>query len=861
MLFQKKLVPLDRRRGPGRPPRNKQLSAIKHSTLDSSTANEELGEKENTDTKSDVKVDESDNFLVSSIPNGDVEMEHSVKIETDSGGRITRSDSRTSSLRVSKNVVKSDVDSDLDDHNTSNESLNCHVNTRSHDEDDHKHEIFTNRSSPSSTEGIRENNTPDLPNVPSPLPVLPESGSDSVSDSVSEDVPSLTPQIPTPHSLDSGDYPHSVECPTVEESNINSPSIQSPRSCVPSPTPSPVPSESVLKQEESETVFKDEVSETVFKQEEEIKEESVDKQVDEQNQDNMAASSADVLASVDSILSPVNTEEHEETEKCEQILADSSAIASSDLVAEMENEMNNSNEEECDEIDNNSTGDIPSDDNFQDFNSDTTTQEALRATENLAQVIAAADLESSLEQMEESAATTVTTEQIMQHEENVNIASVGSASVPSVEPQPPSDPPNPSPRHPHPSPHNTVSPHHPSPHHPGPSPHHPSPHHTMSPHPTLSPQCIPMSMGQMFSPGQQMNTMPSVSNNRYNNEIDVSQLAGLESPASISSNEMQNTSGDNLQQQQQQQQHHRQQQQQQLTQNTFPDCAQAQPQFTSNVQFNSNYMDTVNHAAMMGNAAYMPIVSSAAINFVPPQNTFTGVLIQQPNQTHRLSHNNTPCPPNVTRQVTAATFGAGGQNSCSLQKLQQLTNGIMEIPDNMTPPPNLTPPPSLNMTPPTSMMRTMTATPIPNQQTSQQQYRQYQRQKSSGSSSGRSKNTNIAMNPNVTFTPNVTIQPGSNMIPRYNIMEGYRMQQQMINPGYITNTSFINTLRQPNLPMQMGLNMNMNPMNMNPINAINPQQHFQQHMQSPQSNNMYTTYGYLNGGLSNTLNMNNVMRR
>ena len=841
-------------------------------------------------------MDESDDLLVSSIPNGDVDMEHSVKIETDSGGRITRSDSRNSNLRLSKNVVKSDVDSDLDDHNTSSESLNCHVNTRSMDEDDHKHETCTIRSSPSSTEGIRENNTPDLPNVPSPLPVLAESGSDSVSDSVSEDVPSLTPQIPTPHSLDSGDFPNSVECPTVDESNINSPSIQSPRSCVPSPTPSPVPSEPILKQEEPDTEF-NEVEDSMFdtiehraahsplsfghsecdsvKQEEELRTETseqlseqVSEQLSEQNENNMAASSADVLASVDSILSPVNSQETEDAENCEPILADSSAIASSDLVAEMENEMNNSNEEECDEIDNTSTADIPSDDNFQDFNSDTTTQEALRATENLAQVIAAADLESSLEQMEEqSAATTVTTEHILQHDDSVNIASVGSASVPSVEPQPPSDPPNPSPRHPHPSPHNTVSPHHPSPHHPGPSPHHPSPHHTMSPHPTLSPQCIPMSMGQMFSPGQQqMNTMQSVGNNRYNNEIDVSQLAGLESPASISSNEMQNTSGDNLQQQQQQQQqqqHHRQQQQQQqqqqLTHNTFPDCAQAQPRFPSNmsnVPFNSNYMDTVNQAAMMGNATYMPIVSSAAINFGPPQNTFTGLVIQQQNQTHRLSHNNTPCPPNATQQVAAAAFGPGGQNSCSLQKLQQLTNGIMEIPDNMTPPPNLTPPPTLNMTPPTSMMRTMSATPVPNQPPSQQQYRQYQRQKSSGSSSGRSKNTNIAMNPNVAFTPNVTIQPGSNMIPRYNIMEGYRMQQQMINPGYIANTSFINTLRQPNLPMQMGLNMNMNPMNMNPINAINPQQHFQQHMQSQQPNNMYT-YGYLNGGL----NMNNVMRR
>ena len=569
---------------------NNKKSAITDSGLNSSGGEGELSEKENTDTKSGDSLNECDN-VGSGIPNGDMEIEHSVKIETDSVGRITRSESRTPCFQFGRMAAKSDVDSDLDDHNTSSESLNVHMNTRSNDE--HKHETCTNRSSPSSTEGVRENSTPDLPiQVPSsPLPVLPESGSDSVSPSISEDVPSLTQQIPTPHSLESGvDYPHSMDesltaqIPTphslesgvdyphsMDDSNMNSPSIQSPRSCVPSPTPSPIPLDPACREEERDELGEEDNK--LVKTEREH--ENPEPDSEQKDLDNMAAgSSDDVLGNVertvsddmlvgmdrtstedvlgvDSILSPVNVDTSLQT--CEQIMADSSAIASSDLVAEMENSMNNSNEE-IDEIDNNSTADIPSDDNFQDLDSDTTTQEALRATENLEQVIAAEDLESSLEQMEESTNTaSVTAEPIasIPHEETVNVASVGShgsASVHSVEHQPMSDPPNPSPRHPHPSPHNTVSPHHPSPHHPGPSPHLPSPHHTMSPHPNLSPQC--MNIGQqMFSPNQQMNPMPNASINttRFGNEIDVTQLAGLESPASISSNEMQNTSGENLQ--------------------------------------------------------------------------------------------------------------------------------------------------------------------------------------------------------------------------------------------------------------------------------------------------------------------------
>lgn len=82
------------------------------------------------------------------------------------------------------------------------------------------------------------------------------------------------------------------------------------------------------------------------------------------------------------------------------------------------------------------------------------------------------------------------------------------------------------------------------------------------------------------------------------------------------------------------------------------------------------------------------------------------------------------------------------------------------------------------------------------------------------------------------------------------------MQQPMLNTSYIANTGFINSLRQPpNLPMQMSLNMNMNQINpMNPM-SMNPQQHFQQHMQPPQSNNVYTAYSYINSGLNMNMNM------
>ncbi|XP_052262827.1 histone acetyltransferase KAT6A-like isoform X2 [Dreissena polymorpha] len=838
-------------RRPGRPPKKRDEKQVETS-MDEQTS-------DNDQEDNDLRTDHS-KYRDRQLPNGEL------NLSSDTSSSDSESEHETR-LPVKNNIVSHNRRSTLKTSAKTESKGGNKVTSENHTSTElkvRKSPIKLERtactkksSSPSSTEGVREKLTPEVPVcVPSPSPVLPESCSDFVSDSISDDVPSLTPQMPTPHSVDSFDGPNSIDRAFEEgESKVRA-TAGANNSCLKTTS-------DLARNRPRSDVGMD--AQDCFGGD--------DKQINELSE------------------------------------ADSSALASSSIVEQMANEDMEHELDDCDDIDNdNSMGDIPSDDNLQDFDSDTSASEALRATENLI----AAEINSSMEQPEETtaAANNLTNEPLVQREETMHIdsiASVGSShsvNVSSVEPpiqQP--EPPMPSPRHPHPSPHNIVSPHHPSPHQPGPSPHLPSPHHTMSPHHTLSPhpnhvspQCNQMN-NQMFSPNQQMNNLNSsnMSSNRYGNEIDVSQLAGLESPTSMSSTELQNTSGDGSLQQ------HRQQQSlgASIT-SLLADCAQQHPQqqlftnnhFTNNpVQISycaTSYMDTVN-PALIGNScgAYMPIMTStqAAMNFMSPNNFSQVLLQQQPpqqNQTQRLSHNNTPCPSNV-RQGNATGFD-NRHNSCSLAKLQQMTNGIMDIiPENqqMTPPPQLTPPPSVSsMSTPTSMMRAM-QTPNPVQQTMQQQqqqqqyqqqrqYQQSSRQKSSSSSKQKNTNVNIGSNinmgPNVPFSPNVAIQPNTNMLPRYNIMDPYRMQQPMLNTSYITaNPSFINQLRQPNLPMQMSLQMNMNPINsINSINTMNhmnmnPQQHFQQQaFQPPQSNNVYT-YGYINGGLQNPLNMN--MRR
>ena len=332
-------------------------------------------------------------------------------------------------------------------------------------------------------------------------------------------------------------------------------------------------------------------------------------------------------------------------------------------------------------------------------------------------------------------------------------------------------------------------------------------------------------VGGVFTPTPS-NTINNVPNTNLSNggfgtvDIDVTQL-GLESPTSISSNEMPVSSVETT-----------------PTPN-FPDCAQVQS-FCNN-SGPGRFMDTVNSPQPVSSTgSYMP--PNTTVNYCPSVTTYTApsVLLQQ--NTQRLSHTSPPCSLQHARQSPNYQTNA----SCSLAKLQQLTNGIMEIvPENtMTPPPNLTPPP-VNMTPPPTMVRNMATPPIPTLQPQMnQQYKQFQRRPSNVRKSPNV--PNVTVNPNMTFTPNVTI-PQSGMIARYNVINGYRMQQPMINPSYISNPSFIN---QSQLPVQMSLvNMHTN-------------QSFQQQIQPSQSNNpVYTTtYGYLNAGLSApTLNMN--MRR
>lgn len=370
---------------------------------------------------------------------------------------------------------------------------------------------------------------------------------------------------------------------------------------------------------------------------------------------------------------------------------------------------------------------------------------------------------------------------------------------------------------------------------------------------------------QVFQPNSTMGPMTNtnIGNNGYGNEMDVTQLPGLESPASISSNDMPNSnnSGETVAPQ--------------IL--GFMDCAEAQSQRTYINNMNSRnsgrYMDMVSSS--------YPVVSSCG-SFISPVPTGTNIVQnfcpppvstyalqqqqqQQQNSTHRLTHSNSQCrvqqPPSVSHQNSGPGPYPPQNISCNLAKLQQLTNGLPDLmPEStMTPPPNLTPPPH-NMTPP-PMMRGMATPPIPNQQNSSglmgQQYKQYQQQQRQRQSSVR-KSPNVTVNPNMPFTPNVTIRPGSNMITGYNnLLDSYRMRQPMLNPGYINHGFPLNQLGQtPQIPMQMlNMNMNMN-MNMNPA-----QQHFQQHMQPSQSNNMYA-YGYINGSLPPSLNnMNGMMRR
>ncbi|XP_019865415.1 histone acetyltransferase KAT6A isoform X2 [Aethina tumida] len=248
-------------------------------------------------------------------------------------------------------------------------------------------------------------------------------------------------------------------------------------------------------------------------------------------------------------------------------------------------------------------------------------------------------------------------------------------------------------------------------------------------------------------------------------------------------------------------------------------------------------------------------------------------------QTNPHGHSHTPGPtptPTPSIQPNGGQPG-GGNSSCSLAKLQQLTNGLEMIPptscNTMTPPPTamtLTPPPHhphATMTPPPPPSHQMiqnqgrnltppTALPL------QQQVLGYHKYYQSGMNvnqlpgsvtppigqnlgrSGRNSSNVPPMqhmqSPSSRVSPNVTLNP--------NVMYNYRMTPQQTAgavTGYITNTAagFINN---PQIPMQM---MNMAQSQYQDPAAI---------QRAAQQNTMYT-YSYINGGMLQSLN--GTMRR
>ncbi|KAK9887773.1 hypothetical protein WA026_000088 [Henosepilachna vigintioctopunctata] len=252
-------------------------------------------------------------------------------------------------------------------------------------------------------------------------------------------------------------------------------------------------------------------------------------------------------------------------------------------------------------------------------------------------------------------------------------------------------------------------------------------------------------------------------------------------------------------------------------------------------------------------------------------------------QANSHAHVHTPGPaptPTASIQGNAGQASASGNSSCSLAKLQQLTNGLEMIPpscNTMTPPPTamtLTPPPNHHsMTPPPSHqmiqnqhVRNLSTSPSalpPNLQPQVLGYHKYYQTNMNsnqlggavtppiGQNLGRSgrNSSNVVQHMQSSssrVSPNVTLNP--NMM--YNSLNNYRMAPQQA-PGtvtsYITNTA-AGFISNPQIPMQMGV-MNMTQTQYQDPAAI---------QRAAQQNTMYT-YGYINGGLMSQLN--GTMRR
>lgn len=216
-----------------------------------------------------------------------------------------------------------------------------------------------------------------------------------------------------------------------------------------------------------------------------------------------------------------------------------------------------------------------------------------------------------------------------------------------------------------------------------------------------------------------------------------------------------------------------------------------------------------NYMNMQGN--YMNIPQGGSYVSVPMSSVIQHRMASQQSASHQ-SCSTVGSPTNFYLQSAMhqqSSSGQGNSPSCSLSKLQQLTNGFDMIAQGhcstMTPPPmNLTPPPSSHST----------MTPPPHQAAN------YQRLYPSNSSS-RSSHQVPARSPNVSINPQLMAQ-----YPSFN---GYRQQA-----GY---SGFINQSAQ--LPVQMSV---MN-----------------QYTQD-QQNTMYTAYGLYNSS-SLMQPLNSTIRR
>lgn len=388
-------------------------------------------------------------------------------------------------------------------------------------------------------------------------------------------------------------------------------------------------------------------------------------------------------------------------------------------------------------------------------------------------------------------------------------------------------------------------------------------------------------------------------------DLNVSQLGGLGSPASMSS-----SSGSNDMSTDTSQQH---------PMSNLYDCAQNMQYCNNNLQGRNSFMDTVNISnlqAQQQQPAYMGPSTTSLVQppHASPLSIYSPSMLPPPSQAHQPQHQrqhprqqpqssqqplhhqqqNSPrlvhssvSLPTVVQQAMLQGGGVGlyqhGQqaNNPELLKLQQLTNRFPDLPPEslhqMTPPQNMTPPPpsaAVNMTPPPSMMRPVAAAPIHSTLPGtipthlalmgQPTAPPYKRQRSSSSASSRktssvppppiSSNSNsVTLNPGNMggLSPNVTIQPGSagaaGMFPRY---LNYRLPQGMIQPGYITNSHGF--LQPQQIPMQMQMmNMNMHP---GGPGAASQAAAFQPQVQPGQPTNPAVFPQYY-------INANNVMRR